>query len=68
MTEVTILEQISPLHCGTSSPPPLIFELLDGDAFILQVQGVFTRICSGAVLVADGAYTLGFLLSIARRQ
>jgi hypothetical protein len=32
--------------------------LLDGDAFILQVQGVFTRIRSGATLAADcsGAY------------
>jgi hypothetical protein len=25
---------------------------LDGDSFILQVQGVFTRIRSGAMLVA----------------
>jgi hypothetical protein len=25
---------------------------LDGDGFILQVHGVFTRICSGATLVA----------------
>jgi hypothetical protein len=32
--------------------------LLDGDAFIIQVQGVFTRICSGVTLAADcgGAY------------
>jgi hypothetical protein len=28
--------------------------LLDGEAFILQVQGVFTRIRSGATLVMDG--------------
>jgi hypothetical protein len=27
--------------------PALVFVLLDGDAFILQVQGVFTRIRSG---------------------
>jgi hypothetical protein len=33
------------------------FEPLDGDGFILQVHGVFTRIHSGAMLVAscDGA-------------
>jgi hypothetical protein len=38
--------------------PALILMLLDGDAFILQVQGVFTRIRSGATLAADcsGAY------------
>jgi hypothetical protein len=35
-----------------------VFVLLDGDAFIIQVQGVFTRICSGVTLAADcgGAY------------
>jgi hypothetical protein len=29
------------------------FMLLAGDDFILQVMGVFTRICSGATLAAD---------------
>jgi hypothetical protein len=27
--------------------PPTAFVVLDGDGFILQVHGVFTRICSG---------------------
>jgi hypothetical protein len=36
---------------------------LDGDAFILQVQGVFTHICSGAMLVADSGGALGFPFS-----
>jgi hypothetical protein len=31
---------------------------LDGDGFILQVQGVFTRICSGATLKALGGGAL----------
>jgi hypothetical protein len=29
---------------------PVAFDVLDGDGFILQVQGVFTRIRSGATL------------------
>jgi hypothetical protein len=29
-----------------------VFELFAGDAFILQVTGVFTRMCSGAIVVA----------------
>jgi hypothetical protein len=29
---------------------PAAFDVLDGDGFILQVQGVFTRIRSGATL------------------
>jgi hypothetical protein len=33
--------------------PALVFELLYGDAFILQAQGVFTRILSGVMLVVD---------------
>jgi hypothetical protein len=40
-----------------------IFELLDRDAFILQVQGVFTRIRSGATLVMDGGSAPGSFLS-----
>jgi hypothetical protein len=35
--------------------PTPVFTLLDGDAFILQVMGVFTRIHSGATLVVDGS-------------
>jgi hypothetical protein len=31
--------------------PPAAFAVLDGDGFILQVHGVFTRICSGATAV-----------------
>jgi hypothetical protein len=34
--------------------PLLVFTLLYGDAFILQVTGVFTRIRSGATLAVDG--------------
>jgi hypothetical protein len=33
-------------------PAPSL-ELLDGEGFILQMHRVFTRICSGAVLVAS---------------
>jgi hypothetical protein len=43
--------------------PTLVFEPLVVDAFILQVQGVFTRIRSGAMLVVDGGGALGFPLS-----
>jgi hypothetical protein len=32
--------------------PPAAFAVLDGDGFILQVHGVFTRIHSGATAVA----------------
>jgi hypothetical protein len=39
--------------------PPPVFEPLDGDTFILQVQGVFTRICSGAALVEGGGGVCG---------
>jgi hypothetical protein len=37
--------------------PPAAFAVFDGDGFILQVHGVFTRIRSGATVVAlyDGA-------------
>jgi hypothetical protein len=37
--------------------PAPFFVLFDGDAFILQVQGVFTRIRLGATLVVDGGGT-----------
>jgi hypothetical protein len=33
---------------------PAVFALLDGDGFILQMNGVFTRIRSGATLAALG--------------
>jgi hypothetical protein len=32
--------------------PPAAFVVFDGDGFILQVHGVFTRIRSGAAVVA----------------
>jgi hypothetical protein len=48
--------------------PALAFELLDGDGFILQVQGVFTRIRLGATLVAGGGGALGFSLSRAAAE
>jgi hypothetical protein len=32
--------------------PTAAFAVLDGDGFILQVHGVFTRICSGATVMA----------------
>jgi hypothetical protein len=37
---------------------PVAFDVLDGDGFILQVQGVFTRIRSGATLNALGGGAL----------
>jgi hypothetical protein len=37
---------------------PATFEDLDGEGFILQVQGVFTRIHSGATLEALGGGAL----------
>jgi hypothetical protein len=41
----------------------LAFEPLDRDGFILQDQGVFTRICLGATLVASCGGTRGFSIS-----
>jgi uncharacterized membrane protein len=38
---------------------PVVFMLLDGEGFILQVQWVFTRIRSGATAVATGGGALG---------
>jgi hypothetical protein len=44
----------APVAAATASSRPLFFpaalDVLDGDGFILQVQGVFTRIRSGATL------------------
>jgi hypothetical protein len=39
--------------------PPAVFNLLDGEGFILQVHWVFTRIRSGAMAVASGGGALG---------
>jgi hypothetical protein len=39
--------------------PPAAFMAFDGDGFILQVHGVFTRIRSGATVVASYGGTLG---------
>jgi hypothetical protein len=36
----------------------VVFAVLDGEGFILQVHGVFTRIRSGATLAALGGGTL----------
>jgi hypothetical protein len=38
---------------------PAVLDALDGDGFILQVQGVFTRIRSGATLKVSGGDALG---------
>jgi hypothetical protein len=43
--------------------PPVVFMLLDGEGFILQVQRVFTRIRPGAVAVATGSSALGSTIS-----
>jgi hypothetical protein len=44
---------------------PTAFADLDGEAFILQVQGVFTRIRSGATLKALGGGALGSTTEVA---
>jgi hypothetical protein len=44
---------------------PATFAYLDGEGFILQVQGVFTRICSGATLEALGGGALGSTVAAA---
>jgi hypothetical protein len=43
--------------------PPVVFMLLHGEGFILQVQRFFTRIRSGAVVVDTGSDTLGSTIS-----
>jgi hypothetical protein len=48
--------------------PPQAFEPLDGDDFILQEQGVFTRIHSGAALVAGGGGAHGLFLPLAAAE
>jgi hypothetical protein len=45
---------------------PAAFADLDGEGFILQVQGVFTRIRSGATLKALGGGALGSTKAAAR--
>jgi hypothetical protein len=46
--------------------PPAAFAVFDGEGFILQVQGVFTRIRSGATAVVSYGGALGStLLSLA---
>jgi hypothetical protein len=39
---------------------------LDGEGFILQVQGIFTRIRSGDILEALGGGALGSTMAAAR--
>jgi hypothetical protein len=43
--------------------PPAVFKLLDSEGFILQVHRVFTRIRSGATVVAFGGGVLGSTIS-----
>jgi hypothetical protein len=43
--------------------PPATFVVFHGEGFILQVQGVFTRIRSGAASVANDGGALGSILS-----
>jgi hypothetical protein len=47
--------------------PSAAFAVFDGEGFILQVHGVFTRICSGATAVALYGGALGSTTS-QRRQ
>jgi hypothetical protein len=52
----------TPVAAAAASSRPLFFpaafNVLDGDGFILQVQGVFTRIRSGATLKVLGGGAL----------
>jgi hypothetical protein len=53
----------APVAAAAASSRPLFFPVvfadLDGEGFILQVHGVFTRIRSGATLKALGGGALG---------
>jgi hypothetical protein len=53
----------APVAAAAASSWPLFFPAalvdLDGEGLILQVHGVFTRICSGATLEALGGGALG---------
>jgi hypothetical protein len=42
--------------------PPAVFKVFDGEGFILQVHGVFTRIRSGATAVVSCGGALGSTL------
>jgi hypothetical protein len=42
--------------------PPAVFKVLDGEGFILQVHGVFTRIRPGATAVVSYGGALGSTL------
>jgi hypothetical protein len=42
--------------------PPAVFAVFDGEGFILQVHGVFTRIRSGATVVVSYGGALGSML------
>jgi hypothetical protein len=42
--------------------PPAVFRAFDGEGFILQVHGVFTRIHSGALAVVPDGGVLGSTL------
>jgi hypothetical protein len=44
-------------------PAGAAFVVFDGEGFILQVQGFFTRIRSGATVVANDGGALGSILS-----
>jgi hypothetical protein len=59
----------APVAAVAASSRPLFFPAtfadLDGEGFILQVQGVFTRICSGATLEALCGGTLGSTAAVA---
>jgi hypothetical protein len=39
--------------------PPAVFKVFDGEGFIIQAHGVFTRIRSGAMAVVYDGGTLG---------
>jgi hypothetical protein len=59
----------APVAAAAASSWPLFFPVafvdLDGEGFILQVQGVFTRIRSGATLEALGGGALGSTMAAA---
>jgi hypothetical protein len=60
---------VAPAAATAASSRPLFFPAvfvdLDGEGFILQVHGVFTRIRSGAPLTALGGGALGFTAAAA---
>jgi hypothetical protein len=49
--------------------PPTVFRAFDGEGFIIQVQGIFTHIRSGATVVVSygGAFGSTILLTAAVR-